>query len=159
MWSHAHDKDIPENWCFWQRSFWSFSKKKGRFFIMPCLALVILSLSCHALLWSCFHALLHFAMLLLTKSTPKTKTFSSTIDSQRFEDKKRNLLFTCHYSLSLFICYCSWHCSLRIFAYLRGVFPYVWNKFYFRSSFLERVFPCEPFLERFPCFPTSLQSL
>ena len=64
---------------------------------MPCLALVILSLSCHALLWSCFHALLHFAMLLLTKSTPKTKTFSSTIDSQRFEDKKRNSLFS-HYS-------------------------------------------------------------
>ena len=41
---------------------------------------------------------------------------------------KRNLLFTCHYSLSLFIRYYSWHCSLRIFAYLRGVVPYVWSK-------------------------------
>ena len=71
---------------------------------------------CHALLWSyflfhvmlCFgHALLHFVMLLLTKSAPNTKIFSSTIDSPHFGDKKRNLLFTCHYSLSLFICYCS----------------------------------------------------
>ena len=65
---------------------------------MPCFALVMLSLSCHALLWSCFHALLHFAMLLLTKSAPKAKVFNSTIDSPRFGDKKRNSLFTCHYS-------------------------------------------------------------
>ena len=102
MWSHAHDKDILENWCFWQRSFWSLSKRKGRIFIMPCLALVILSFSCHALLWSCFHALLHFSMLLLKKSVPKTKIFSSTIDSPRFGDKKRNLLFTVtiHYHYS-----------------------------------------------------------
>ena len=58
---------------------------------------------CHALLWSyflfhvmlCFgHALLHFVMLLLTKSAPNTKIFSSTIDSPHFGDKKRNLLFT-----------------------------------------------------------------
>ena len=42
---------------------------------------------------------------------------------------KRNLLFTCHYSLSLFIRLYSWHCSLWIFAYLREVVPYVWSKF------------------------------
>ena len=59
MWSHAHDKGIPENWCFWQRSFWRLSKRKGWIFIMPCLALVILSFSCHALLWSCFATLCH----------------------------------------------------------------------------------------------------
>ena len=35
--------------------------------------------------------------------------------------------FTIH--LSLFTRYCSWHCSLRIFAYLRGVVPYIWSKF------------------------------
>ena len=84
---------------------------KGHFEVFPkekeesslCHALLILSLLCQALLWSCFHALLHFAMLLLTKSAPKTKIFNSKIDSPRFEDKKRNLLFTCHYLLSLFI--------------------------------------------------------
>ena len=42
---------------------------------------------------------------------------------------KRNLLFTYHYSLSLFIRHYSWHCSLRIFVYLRGIVPYVWSKF------------------------------
>ena len=31
-----------------------FPKEKGRIF-MPCFALVMLPLSCHALLWSCFH--------------------------------------------------------------------------------------------------------
>ena len=70
---------IPCSWqryCFWQRSLWSLSKRKGKFFI------------CHALLWSYFlyhvgHALLHFAMLLLTKSTPKTRILSSIIHSPR----------------------------------------------------------------------------
>ena len=78
----------------------------------------------HALPWSCFHALLHFAMFLLTKSASKTKIFSSTIDSHILKTKRE-----IHYSLSLFIHYCSWHCSLRILAYLRGVIPYNWNKF------------------------------
>ena len=48
---------IPCSWqryCFWQRSLWSLYKRKGRFFIMPCLPLVIL-----ALLWSCFTTLCH----------------------------------------------------------------------------------------------------
>ena len=115
--------------CFWQRYSWkliwsdlnlilltklilkSFKKKKKE------------SSSCHALLY------FDLAMLFLTKSAPKTKIFNFTIDSPRFGDKKEKFtiqsLFTCHYSLSLFICYCSWHCSLRIFAYLRGVVPYV----------------------------------
>ena len=70
----------------------SFQNKREE--SLSCHALVMLPLSCHALLWSCFHALLHFAMLLLTKSAPKTKIFSSTIDSPHFGDKKRNSLFT-----------------------------------------------------------------
>ena len=31
-----------------------FPKEKGGIFIMPCFALVMLPLSCHALPWSCF---------------------------------------------------------------------------------------------------------
>ena len=84
---------IPCSWqryCFWQRSLWSLSKRKGKFFI------------CHALLWSYFlyhvgHALLHFAMLLLTKSTPKTRILSSIIHSPCFGDRK--VKFTIHLSL------------------------------------------------------------
>ena len=91
------------------------------------------------------------------------RSCSSTIDSLQFGDKKKNFtiqsLFTCHYSLSLFIRYCSWHCSLRNFAYLRGVVPYVQKKFYFKSSFLERVLSCETIFERIHFFLTSLQSL
>ena len=135
----------------------SFQKKREE--SSSCHALVMLPLSCHALLSSCFHDLLDFSMLLLTKSAPKTKIFNSIIDSPRFGDKKRNSLFTCHYSLSLFIRYYLWHCSLRIFVYLRGVVPYIWNKFYFRFSFLERVLSCETIFERIPYFLTSLQSL
>ena len=49
------------------------------------------------------------------------RSFSSTIDSPCFGDKKKKFTIHCHYSMSLFICYYSWHCSLRIFAYLRGL--------------------------------------
>ena len=82
---------------------------------------------CHASLFG--QVLLHFVMLLLTYSAPRTRILSSTTHSPRFGDKKWNLLFACHYSLSLFIRYYSWHCSLRIFAYLRGVVPYISSKF------------------------------
>ena len=79
------------------------------------------------------HALLHFVMLFLTYSAPRTRILSSTTHFPRFGDKNWNLLFTCHfycyYSLSLFTSYCSWHYSLRIFAYLRGVVPYISSKF------------------------------
>ena len=73
----------------------SFQKKREE--SSSCHALVMLPLSCHALLWSCFHDLLDFSMLLLTKSAPKTKIFSSTIDSPCFGDKKEK--FTIHQSL------------------------------------------------------------
>ena len=72
-----------------------FSKEKERFFIMT---LVIL-------FWF-RHALLHFVMLLLTYFAPRIRILSSTTHSPRFGDKNWNLLFTCHYSLSLFTCYC-----------------------------------------------------
>ena len=90
----------------------------------------------------------HAFMLLLTKST-KDKFSALELIPHILETKRRNSLFS-HYSLSLFIHYCSWHCSLQIFAYLRGVVPYVWNKFEFRTSFLERVSPSRPFFERVP---------
>ena len=143
MLSHASNKDIPESWyevistsCFWQSSFWSPSKKKRKE-----------SSSCHALLWmlSCFD----LAMLLLTKSA-KDKNFQLYNWFPTFWKQKEEI----YYSLSLFICYYSWHCSLRIFVYSRGGCPLclkkVLVKFYFRSSFLERVILCEPFFERFP---------
>ena len=60
-----------------------FPKEKGRFFIMPC--------------FTFGHALLHFAMLLLTQSAPKTRILSSTIHSPHFADKK--MKFTIHLSL------------------------------------------------------------
>ena len=122
------------------------------------------SSSCHALLWSCFlyHVMLCFdlAMLLLTKSAPKTKIFSSTIDSPRFGDKKEK--FTIHYHYSSVTIYDTVH--FKIFAYLRGVVPYIWNKFYFRSSSLERVPSSELIVslslrEFFTTIPISLQSL
>ena len=107
-------KDIASN----KGHFEVFPKEKEIFFIMP---LVIL-------FWF-GHALLHFVMLLLTYSAPRTRILSSTTPSPRFGDKNWNLLFTYHYSLSLFTYYYSWHYSLRNFAYLRGVVPYISSKF------------------------------
>ena len=81
-------KDIASN----KGHFEVFPKEKERFFIMP---LVIL-------FWF-GHALLHFVILLLTYSTPRTRILSSTTHFLRSGDKKWNLLFTCHYSLLLYI--------------------------------------------------------
>ena len=117
---------------FWQRYSWKFIWSDLNFMLLTKLILKSFkkkrkeSSSCHALLWSCFHALT--LPCFSWKNLQKTKNFSSTIDSPCFGDKRRNLLFS-HYSLSLFIRYCSWHYSLRIFSYLRGVVPYIWNKF------------------------------
>ena len=110
-------------YCFWQGLFWRLSKRKRKIL--------------HAYLLSyfpCFgHDLLHFAMLLLTQYAPKTRILSSTIDSPRFGTKSEiyysSVTIHCYYSLSLFTCYYSWHCSLRNFAYLRGVVPYISSKF------------------------------
>ena len=84
---------IPCSWqryCFWQRSLWSHYKRKGRFFIMLCLPLVILSL-----LWSWFTTLGHASP---DKIYTKDKNFQLYNWFPTFWDKKWNLLFTCHYS-------------------------------------------------------------
>ena len=137
-WSQPHASD--------KAHFKVLQKEKEGIFIMSSFALVMLS--CFAMPWPCPASLDKIC------TNKKTKIFSSTIDSPCFGEKKKKftiqLLFTYYYSLSLFIRYCSWYCSLRIFAYLRGVVPYVWNKFYFRTSFLERVSPSRPFFERVP---------
>ena len=115
--------------CFWQRYSWKLIWSDLNFMLLT--KLILKSFKKKMKEFSSCHALLYFdlTMLLLTKSAPKTKIFNSTIDSPCFGDKNEKFtiqsLFTCHYSLSLFIRYCSWHCSLQIFAYLRGVVPYV----------------------------------
>ena len=60
---------------------------------MLCFGYAFFIMSCFALVMLCFD----LAMLLLTKSAPKTQIFSSTIDSPRFGDKKEK--FTIHLSL------------------------------------------------------------
>ena len=98
MRSRAHNKDIASD----KGHFEVFPKEKEN------------SSLCHAFLQSyffCFgHDLLHFAMLLLTKFAPKTKIFSSTIDSPCFGAKSEiycsPITIHCYYSLSLFIRYC-----------------------------------------------------
>ena len=99
----------------WQSSFWNPSKRKGRnlHHVMLCFG--------HAfMLWPC-HASPE-------KIYKRQKILALQLIPHVLETKRRNLLFS-HYSLSLFIRYCSWHYSLRIFSYLRGVVPYIWNKF------------------------------
>ena len=93
------------------------SKEKGRFFIMPCLSLVIFSL-----LWSWLTTLCHASPDIFCS---KDKNFEFYNSFPTFWGQK--MKFTIH--LSLFTCYCSWHCLLQIFAYLRGVVPYISSKF------------------------------
>ena len=60
-----------------------------------------------SLLYALSHDSLHFAIILLTPSATKTIILGSPSHSPRFGAKKENyyslLLFTCHYSLVLFI--------------------------------------------------------
>ena len=72
-------------------------------------------------LWSCFVTFCHVSLDIFCS---KDKNFSSTIVSPRFGEKSE-----IYNSLSLFTCYSSWHCSLRNFAYLRGVVPYISSNF------------------------------
>ena len=111
MWSHAHDKDIASN----KGHFEVFPKEKGRFFIMPCPTFLI---------WSCFVPLCHASPDIICT---KDKNFEFYNSFPTFWGQKMKFTIHCYYSLSLFTRYCSWHCSLRIFAYLRGVVPYIWS--------------------------------
>ena len=101
----------------------SFKKEKGRFF-MPTFCHIFYALVMIYYTLSCFfwHNLLQ-----------RQEFWSSTTHSPRFGVKSEiyysSVTIHCYYSLSLFTCYCSWHCSLRNFAYLRGVVPYIWSKF------------------------------
>ena len=61
---------------------------------MLCFGHALFIMLCFALVMLCFD----LAMLLLTKSAPKTKIFSTTIDSPHFGDKKKK--FTIHYHYS-----------------------------------------------------------
>ena len=130
------------------------------------------SSSCHALLWSCFlyHVLLCFdlAMFLLIKFAPKTKIFSSTIDSPHFGDKKEK--FTIQLSLFTITIHPLLFMTLFTpnFCLFKGGCPLclkqVLVKFYFRSSSLERV-PFNELIvslslrEFLTTIPISLQSL
>ena len=92
MQSHAHAEDLASDKGY----LGVFPKRKGKIL--------------HAYLLSyflCFgHDSLHFAMLLLTQSAPKTRFLGSTTHSPRFGAKNEIyyslLLFICHYSLLLF---------------------------------------------------------
>ena len=141
-----------------------FPKEKGGIFIMSCFALVMLSLSCHALAMLCFD----LAMFLLIKFAPKTKIFSSTIDSPRFGDKKEK--FTIHLSLFTITIHPLLFMTLFTpnFFLFKGGCPLclkqVLVKFYFRSSSLERVPSSELIVslslrEFLTTIPISLQNL
>ena len=111
-------------YCFWQRKILHYAFSHVFDLVMLC-----------------------FVMILLTQSTPKTRILGSTTHSPRFGAKNEIyyslLLFTvtihCYYSLSLFTCYY----SLRIFAYLRGVVPYIWSKFW--VCLVQDFFPRESY--------------
>ena len=129
--------------CFWQRIFWSLSKRKGKILHASLL-----------LYFLCFsHDSLHFAMIPLTPSATKTIILGSTTHFPRFGAKNEIyyslLLFICHYSLLLFTGTIHCYCSLRIFAYLRGAVPYIWSKFFLclvQDFFLRESFPLRAFL-------------
>ena len=89
--------------CFWQRYSWKLIWSNLNLMLLTKLILKSFkkkrkeSSSCHAcfaLVMLCFD----LAMLLLTKSAPKTQIFSFTIDSPRFGDKKKKFTIHFHYS-------------------------------------------------------------
>ena len=120
------------------------------------------SSSCHALLWSCFHALLCFdlAMLLLTKSAPTKRQKISALQliPHVLETKRRNSLFS-HYSPITIHPLLFMTLFTQNFAYLRGLS--LMFEISFSSSLLSwrEFLVVRLFLERIPCFPISLQSL
>ena len=109
-----------QKYCFWQESFWRISKRKRKIlhYAMPYffdLVMLCSTLPCFS--WHNLYQRQEFWVLQLIPHVLGTKN----------EIYYSPVTIHYYYSLSLFTCYCSWHCSLRIFAYLRGVVPYIWS--------------------------------
>ena len=89
---------------------------------------------------------LYFAIILLTPSATRTIMLGSPNDSPCFGHKRKITihlsLFTRHYSLVLFIV----TVHLKIFAYLRGVVPYVKISVFSSDFFLRERLPLRAFL-------------
>ena len=88
----------------------SFQKKKEDSSLCHTLLLVMLCYTLPSFSWHNLHQRQEFWVLQLIPHVLGTK-------------------IEIHYSLLLFTRYYSWHCLLWIFAYLRGVVPYIWSKF------------------------------
>ena len=108
---YPHDKNIASD----KGHFEDFSKEKGRFFIMLCFTF-----------WSCFVTFWCFSWhILLQGQEFWVLQLIPHVLGTKFEIYYSPVTIHCYYSLSLFTRYC----SLRIFAYLRGVAPYISSKF------------------------------
>ena len=109
-----------QKYCFWQGSFWSLSKRKMKilhYTMLHFLVILCYILSCFS--WHILHQRQEFWVL----------QFIPHVLGTKIEIYYSPVTIHCYYSLSLFTHYYSWHCSLRIFAYLRGVVPYISSKF------------------------------
>ena len=126
MWSHAHDTNNASD----KGSFWRFSKRKRKILHWSCFVPFghaspdIFSSLCF---WSCFVPFCHISPDIFCS---KDKNLESYNSFPTFWGKKWNLLFIYHYSLLLFTVTIHLYYSLRIFAYLRGVIPYISSKFW-----------------------------
>ena len=118
---------------------------------------------------------LYFAIIPLTPSATRTIILGSPNDSPRF-GQERKFAIHCYYSPvtihpSLFTGTIHRYCSLRNFAYLRGVVPYIQSNcflflvqdFFLRERLPLRAFLCENilaytsyFLLTLPTFSTKL---
>ena len=115
MWSHAHAKDIASNKGYYG----VFPKEKGRFF-MPTFSHIFFALIMIYYTLPCF----------FLQNLHQRQEFQLYNCFPTFWGKKWNLLFIYHYSLLLFTVSIHLYYSLRIFAYLRGVIPYISSKFW-----------------------------
>ena len=96
---------------------------------------------------------LYFAIIPLTPSATRTIILGSPNDSPRF-GQERKFAMNCYYSPvtihpSLFTGTIHRYCSLRIFAYLRGVVPYIQSKCFLclvQDFFLRERLPLKAFL-------------
>ena len=133
LWSHTPDKKK----CFWQESFWRLWEKERCFMLHYAFGhafdLVIL---CSILPCFSWHILLQGQDFWVLQLIPHVlgQKLKFTIHLSLFA-----INIHCHYSLSLFTCYY----SLRIFAYLRGVVPYISRKFW--ECLVQDFFPRESY--------------